>query len=572
MTVFRKLKPIFWDLDLKAGPIKSHFNFRRIWKMAVLLTAGVTLIPLISMALIDFQLTQKSFESETLLALNRLVSNTRRTVSAYLSEIKNAFDTIDSNQTYNKLTDPEYLASLLGQLKTESREFIDLGVFDSSGNLLAHTKSDKEFSANVKDQAWFQNAKTPGRYTIDTFLNQEGMIRLGVSVKRMFPNGMPYVLRASAKADRYQELLSSLDLSHGEDAFIIDQDGILQTHSRFHGKILEQAVLPISTFSNETEVLEVTDHDGHDLIIGYGHLSEFPLILIIAQPKEEIMRSWYQVHMEMLGFLVASILIILLVVLGVATYLVDMIYKADQERAMIQHEAEHTNRMASIGRLAAGVAHEINNPLAVINEKAGLLKDLCTFREEYKGDERLVTQLEHIISSVERCSFITQRLLRFARHIDDFRIRKVSLKNVVTDTLEFLHKEAEYRCIEVKVDVEEDLIIETDRGKLQQIILNLANNAFAAMSDSGQFKIIGRRSGDNAIIEVTDNGSGISETDMKRIFEPFFSTKKDQGGTGLGLSITYGLVQELSGDLKVQSVLGKGTTFHIKLPIQKREE
>jgi two-component system, NtrC family, sensor kinase len=572
MSIFRKLKPIFWDQDLKAGPIKSHFNFRRIWKMAVLMTAGVTLVPLISMALIDFRLTQKSFESETLLSLNRLVSNTRRTVSSYLGEMKSALETIDSNQTYEKLTDSEHLTSLLNHLRTEFREFIDLGVFDSQGKLLSRVGSNEDLPENAGEENWFQSIKAPGRYTIDTFFSKEGTIRLGVSVKRVFPDGGHYLLRATVNADRFQELLASLDLSPGGDAFIIDQDGVLQTHSRSHGKILEKAVLPISTFSNETEVLEVGGQSDRPLIIGYGHVSEFPLILIIVQPKTEVMRSWYDAHMKMIGFLVASILIILLVILGVANYLVDMIYKADQERAMIQHEAEHTNRMASIGRLAAGVAHEINNPLAVINEKAGLLKDLCTFMEEYKGDERLITQLSHIISSVERCSFITQRLLRFARHIDDFRVQKVSLKNVITDTLEFLHKEAEYRCIEVDVDLEDDLIIETDRGKLQQIILNLANNSFAAMSDSGHFEIIARRNENNVIIEVTDNGSGISKADMKRIYEPFFSTKKTKGGTGLGLSITYGLVQELNGDLKVKSGLGKGTTFHIKLPIQKSEE
>ncbi|MCP4630002.1 MAG: HAMP domain-containing histidine kinase, partial [bacterium] len=142
--------------------------------------------------------------------------------------------------------------------------------------------------------------------------------------------------------------------------------------------------------------------------------------------------------------------------------------------------------------------------------------------------------------------------------------------NVLFDSIEFLHKEAEYRCIEVDVDVEEDLKIETDRGKLQQIFLNLINNAFAAMSDSGRLDIIARGEGEHVSIEVADNGSGISKKDLKHIFEPFYSTKKEKGGTGLGLSITYGLVQELNGELRVRSRLGQGTTFNITLP-KKRE-
>ncbi len=570
MSVFRKLKPIFWDEDLKVGPIKSHFHFRRIWKMAVLLICSVTLLPLISMALVDYRLTQKSIESEALSGQHRLLSNTRRTVSLYLGEIINALDTVDSSQTINEFIDSEHLYSLLIHLKIEFREFADIGIFDSSGNLLAQAKPYKDFPKNAGGEDWFRNVKSPGDYTIDTFISRDGIIRLGVSVMGILADGNLYTLRATLDAGRFQDLMSSLELSRGGDAFIINRKGILQTPSRFHGKILERVNLPLPVFSNEMDIREVSDKMGNLLIIGYSHISESPLFLIIVQPKTEIMRSWYDAHMKMIWFLVASIIVILLVILGVSTYLVDMIYKADQERAMIQHEADHTNRMASIGRLAAGIAHEINNPLAIINEKAGLVKDLFTFMEKYNADERLITQLDHIISSVERCSFITRRLLRFARHIDDFRIQTVNLENVVFDTVEFLHKEAEYRCIEVNVNLEDGLKLKTDRGKLQQIILNLVNNAFAAMSNSGRLDITACQEEENIAIEVADNGSGIPGADLKRIFEPFFSTKKDKGGTGLGLSITYGLVQELNGELRVRSQLGEGTTFHITLP-NKRE-
>lgn len=567
MSILRKIKPNFWDEDLKAGPIKSHFHFRRIWKMAVLLTAGLTLIPLVTMAFIDYRLTEKSIESETFVNLRRLVSNTRRTVSSYLGEMENALNTIDSGHTLGELTFSANLYSVLTRLKGEFRGFVNLGVFDLSGKLLIRA-GPGTFPMDVAETDWFRTVKSDEGYAINTFIDGNGSVRMGVSMTRKLADGHRYVLRATLDGDRFQKLLSSLELSPGGDAFIIDRSGVLQTPSRYHGDILDMANLRLSDFSHEMEVTEVIDKAGNSKIIGYGRIPESPLILIIVNPKTEIMRSWYDAHMKMIWFLIASILFVLVVILGVATYLVDLIYKADRERAMMQREADHTNRMASIGRLAAGVAHEINNPLAIINEKAGLLKDLFTFMDKYKGDERLLKQLDHIISSVERCSFITQRLLRFARHIDDFRVQTVHLKNVVLDTIEFLHKEAEYRCIDVNVDLEDGMTIETDRGKLQQIILNLVNNAFAAMSDGGHLDIIARRDGGNVLIEVADNGSGISETDLKRIFEPFFSTKKAKGGTGLGLSITYGLVQELGGELKVGSKLGEGTTFNISLPIK----
>ena len=169
---------------------------------------------------------------------------------------------------------------------------------------------------------------------------------------------------------------------------------------------------------------------------------------------------------------------------------------------------------------------------------------------------------------MERCGTITKRLLGFARHLD-VSVQSVNIHSIIEDVLGFLVKEAEYRSITINKDIEEDIPeFETDRGKLQQILLNLVNNAFAAMHDNGRLDIKVRRvERDYVSVSVKDDGCGISEANLKKIFEPFFSTKTKTGGTGLGLSITYGLIQELNGKLDVTSQLGKGTTFTITLPL-----
>ena len=225
--------------------------------------------------------------------------------------------------------------------------------------------------------------------------------------------------------------------------------------------------------------------------------------------------------------------------------------------------------MASIGRLAAGVAHEINNPLAIINEKAGLIMDLFTIKKEYADDPKLMSLVNSVLSSVERCATITRRLLNFARHVD-VSIEPMNLKEVIQDVLGFLGKEAEYRSIAISVKVPDDIPqLVSDRGRLQEIFLNIFNNAFAALSDGGRLDIVaGREDKDFISLTVTDNGCGISESDIKRVFEPFFSTKNKKGGTGLGLSITYGLVQEIGGNIRVESEEGKGTSFIIRLPLK----
>ncbi|MBW1751266.1 MAG: ATP-binding protein [Deltaproteobacteria bacterium] len=185
------------------------------------------------------------------------------------------------------------------------------------------------------------------------------------------------------------------------------------------------------------------------------------------------------------------------------------------------------------------------------------------------GQAKLLGLLDTVISAADRCAIITHRLLNFARHVE-VAIEPVLLGELITEVLGFLEKEAEYRGIEIAISVDENITdIKSDRGKLQQIFLNLFNNAFAAMSDGGKLEInVSSMNNEHVRITVADNGAGIHESDLKRIFEPFFSTKTKQGGTGLGLSITYGLIQEIGADVSVTSRVGQGTRFIITVPVK----
>ncbi|MCG6908320.1 MAG: two-component sensor histidine kinase, partial [Desulfobacteraceae bacterium] len=353
------------------------------------------------------------------------------------------------------------------------------------------------------------------------------------------------------------------------DKFIINLNGQLQTPSSSHGQVFEKVGFPVPPYVDKTQVVEGLDAGGEPAIIGYSYIPESPFILMIVKRKASVMRDWLQTRSRLIGFLVISITGIMVVILWVTTYLVNNLHLADQRRVMSLHQVEYANKLASIGRLSAGVAHEINNPLAIINEKAGLIKDLFSFKPDYAQDKRLLELIDGVIASVERCAVITRRLLGFARHMA-VSVESIAVRALIEDVLGFLRKEAEYRSIDVVVDVPDEVpTFVSDRGKLQQILLNLINNAFAALSDGGQLKVAARLAGSDALaIDVIDNGSGIAPEDLDRIFEPFFSTRTSSGGTGLGLSITYGLVQELGGTLKVQSQVGEGSTFTITLPLQ----
>jgi signal transduction histidine kinase len=570
MSLPGKLKPKFWDhYDVASGPQKQLFNFRRIWLLAVLLTVGVSLVPLIFITVLDYRATRKGIESEIRLRTARLVSNTRRSVSFFLEERRSALNFIIQLRPCKDVNNPEQLGLILDNLKNSFGGFVDLGIIDADGVQKIYVGPHDLKGKNYRDQEWFKQVVEKGGYMSDVFTGFRREPHLVIARKHKLADGSYHVLRATLDTEKFAHLINGLEMTGKGDAFLINHQGALQTPSWLYGPILNLIDLSVPKVSSQTEVYERQDQKGNNLVIGYAYISDSPFILMIVKFKKELMKEWYSIRMELIGFLIISITVILIVILGTATYLVEQIYLADQRRVAMLHKVEYANKMASIGRLAAGVAHEINNPLAIINEKAGLIKDIFSFKKEFQAEPRLIALMDSIISSVERCAAVTRRLLRFARHLE-VSIQTIHLEDLVREVLGFLDKEAEYRSIKVSVKVRGEIPpFESDQGKLQQIFLNIINNAFAAMEDGGHLEIALERADEHSVsASFADTGHGIPEEDLKRVFEPFFTTKASKGGTGLGLSITYGLVQELGGAIRVESEVGKGTRFAVRLPLK----
>jgi two-component system, NtrC family, sensor kinase len=569
MKLWSMLRPEFWDHeDVAAGPYKHLFNFRRMWKSAVLLTTVVALAPLVFMTVVDYNVNQQAIESDISYQTARLVSNTRRSVAFFLSERKSALNFIDKDNTYAALSDPLRLTALLDNLKKGFGGFTDLGVIDHNGLQHSYVGPYNLAGINYSDQEWFKDLVSSGAHISEVFLGFRQQPHLVVAVKHVLPDGNFYILRASIDTQKFNDLLAEVEISGQGDIFLVTREGVLQTPSRFFGNALDRLPLEVPEFAEKTKVME-THLQAEPLVIGYAFIQETPFVLMAVKKKAALMKPWNETRRKLIVFLAISITIILLVVLGVATFLVNQIFAADHKRVMALHQVEYANKMASLGRLSAGVAHEINNPLAIINEKAGLIKDLFTLGRQFAEDSKLLGLVDAILYSVERCGAITRRLLNFARHMD-VRPRLLDVGGVVQDVLGFLGKEAEFRSIDVSVQVDPEVPqIESDPGRLQEIFLNLINNALAAMADGGRLAINVRRSDDGFIcVTVADTGCGIPEAIMHRIFEPFFSTKSASGGTGLGLSITYGLIQEIGGNIHVKSEVSKGTEFSVFLPLK----
>ena len=380
------------------------------------------------------------------------------------------------------------------------------------------------------------------------------------------------MLHAVLEPEQLTESIAQIDVGAKGDLFIINGEGVLQTPSRYYGPVFNKISIAVPEYTSKTRVFEGITDELDRIIIGYAHIPDTPYILMMIQEQSERIQPWYKTTWAFTLILAASIIMILLVTLGVATHLVNQIHEADQERLDTLHQVEYANKMVSLGRLASGVAHEINNPLAIINEKAGHIKDIFTLTDTYAKDPKLVGLVDSVISTVQRCAKVTRDMLNFARHLN-LSVQTINLTEIIDEVKSVLTKEAELRSITVGVTVSKDIpTFESDRGKLEQVFFNLFNSAIGAMSDGGHLEIAAARKNEDFIsVSFTDNGRGIPESDLKQIFEPFYYSKTGHSGTGLGLAVTYALVQEIGGTISVKSTPGQETCFDISIPLVRPE-
>ncbi len=362
------------------------------------------------------------------------------------------------------------------------------------------------------------------------------------------------------------DLLAS-DLPH--DLFLMDDTGRVLTPSSYYGSAESLPVMDPGLFSGPEGIIETQAPDGTKVLAGFAQIPGTPLILVQLRQADWLRDLWLKPRLKLLWFLCASIGLILLAIMGMATYLVGRIHASERLRIESLHHEEHANRLASIGRLASGVAHEINNPLEIINQKTGLIIDLLTLGKDAEPDQRLLPLARDVLEAVRRCGTITRQLLDFARHMEP-SVEPVDMEEVISQVLALLEKDALHRSITIQVaPVPAIPGFECDRSSLLQIFLNLSENAITAMETSGILTIGVRHEITGQItIQVSDTGKGISPEDLPKIFEPFYSTRTDRWGAGLGLAITYGLIKEMGGDITVKSRVGKGTCFILTLPVK----
>jgi two-component system, NtrC family, sensor kinase len=273
-------------------------------------------------------------------------------------------------------------------------------------------------------------------------------------------------------------------------------------------------------------------------------------------------------------------IIVFLSSLYLTGYVEKMLQQRDDEREKLREQLYRAGRLAELGEMAAGFAHEINNPLQIMKSDQAYIEMLLQdFKARAEGDAEFLGDVNEIASSVsqiklqiDRCARITHSILSFGR-AGNAEVQNIDLAKFIPEVLTMIQKKMQLSNIALRVSFPASrLIVHVDPGRLQQVLLNLLNNAIYAISEAsdgraGEIVLACSAEGaDKVRIAITDNGVGISEDQQQLIFTPFFTTKPAGSGTGLGLSVCHGIVNSMKGVLDFTSVKGQGSTFFLILP------
>ena len=467
----------------------------------------------------------------------------------------------------DSLMEGEGLARLLEIINIRSGGFVDLGVIDDKGEHLAYVGPYNLEGLNYYRQDWFAEVMSKGLYISDVYTGYRKIPHYIMAVRRQ-ENEHAWILRATIDSDAFNLFVREAKVGKTGDAFIINLQGLFQTQPRFDGEILGDSGLNPSLFG-EGAVIERRTGDGRRILLAGSWLKNTDWLLVITQDAAEGMGAFFKTRNAQRLYMGLGCCAIVLITIFTTHLSVRRLEKTYQRRGELNAKLLQADKLAALGKMAAGIAHEVNNPLAVIGEKTGWMEDLLE-EEEFRGSpnyQEYKTSLEKISLHVERARKIIYNMLSYARKMEP-HLEDINVNDVVNQTVTFLDNMARINDIEIETDLQPDLpIIAGDQAKLQQVFLNLINNAMDAIGKDGRVHVRTGNENSHITVDIHDDGPGIPKALQRKIFDPFFTTKQEGNGTGLGLWICFDIVQNMGGTIRLESAEGEGSTFSVALPI-----
>ncbi len=562
---------------MNSGSHKKDPYYNSLTRKMILTVISVAFTPMILVSGAILYQFHVSYHEKVAAHLEELVQKHKQNIDYFLNEKLGDIRFLSQCPQCENLNQESYLEHQLATLQQElDPVFVDLGLVNAEGRQIAYAGPFKLGEAQYSEAKWFKKAIKSNYFISDVFLGLRGLPHFIVAVRKRF-HGETWILRATIDFMAFNNLVENVRIGKTGFAFILNREGEFQT------RLLRDVMPSKSTYmellkngsksQDKIYIVEAVDDYGKKNIYTSAFLKNGDWMLVCQQNKSDAFSDLYRAKkIAGLIFLLGGLGIITMAIL-LSRGMVSHIALADREKDIMNLQVIETGKLATVGELAAGIAHEINNPVAIMVEEAGWVQDLLEEEEFQEGEnlEEFKRALKQINTQGKRCKEITHKLLSFARKTDS-RIQVVRMNDLIDDAIGLAEQSAKYSKVVINTNLEENLpFIQASQTEMQQVFLNLINNAVDAMDNKGggTIDITSRSEEDNILINFADNGPGIHRNNLARIFDPFFTTKPVGKGTGLGLSICYGIIKKMGGEINVQSVIDKGTTFSIRIPIPK---
>ncbi len=549
--------------------------YHALTRTMVLVIMLVSFAPMFLVSGIVLYQFRASYEKKVFDHLGELVQKHAQNIDSFLKEKLADIRFLAETFGFEDLSDESFLRDRLETLQRDyGPVFVDLGVVNAQGLQVAYAGPFKLEKAIYYDADWFKEAMKTRYFISDVFLGLRGLPHFVVAVRDNY-KGEHWILRATIDFVAFNSLVENIHVGKTGFAFILNTRNELQTKPRIdigpeiktYNRLIKEPALG----KGAVHVVEARDVSGKKKIYVIGFLKHREWMMVFQQDSSDAFSDLTQTMKLTALIIVLGALGIMITAVILAKRMVGRIAKVDSEKERMNEQIIQAGKLVSVGELAAGIAHEINNPVAIMVEEAGWIGDLLE-EEEFKSGSNL-DEFKRAVNQIKtqgrRCKEITHKLLSFARKTDP-RIQNVQLNDLIGELVELSAQRARYARVTINTRLEQNLpYVKGSQSELQQVFLNLINNALDAMEkEGGALLIQTNRQGDHVVIELSDTGPGIPEANLKRIFDPFFTTKPVGKGTGLGLSICYGIIKKMGGEIRVASSLGKGTTFTVILPTE----